>query len=201
MRFADRRKVTANIGTSLAHFNTLREQRSTLPKILSFRGPSRPRACPEQSRRESAFDVNCRFLTAKAVRNDRSMLYSLPTVVERSTNLVGTTVLAGTTVEERPFMAAQTRESQQVSFSSTAAGNGGPGEIRTPDLTVRSRSLYPTELRAPRDEFYYPRLPKAKASVPADRWARSRSPGNKQLQAKDPPVTFVISTTTAHPAQ
>ena len=25
---------------------------------------------------------------------------------------------------------------------------GGPGEIRTPDLTVRSRSLYPTELRA-----------------------------------------------------
>jgi hypothetical protein len=27
-------------------------------------------------------------------------------------------------------------------------GNGAPGEIRTPDLTVRSRSLYPTELRA-----------------------------------------------------
>ena len=27
--------------------------------------------------------------------------------------------------------------------------HGGPGEIRTPDLTVRSRSLYPTELRAP----------------------------------------------------
>jgi hypothetical protein len=27
---------------------------------------------------------------------------------------------------------------------------GGPGEIRTPDLTVRSRSLYPTELRAPK---------------------------------------------------
>src|SRR3954468_14958813 len=25
---------------------------------------------------------------------------------------------------------------------------GGPGEIRTPDLTVRSRSLHPTELRA-----------------------------------------------------
>ena len=28
--------------------------------------------------------------------------------------------------------------------------DGGPGEIRTPDLTVRSRSLYPTELRAPK---------------------------------------------------
>ena len=32
--------------------------------------------------------------------------------------------------------------------------NGAPGEIRTPDLTVRSRSLYPTELRAP-SIFYY----------------------------------------------
>ena len=28
--------------------------------------------------------------------------------------------------------------------------DGAPGEIRTPDLTVRSRSLYPTELRAPK---------------------------------------------------
>jgi hypothetical protein len=26
--------------------------------------------------------------------------------------------------------------------------DGAPGEIRTPDLTVRSRSLYPAELRA-----------------------------------------------------
>ena len=26
--------------------------------------------------------------------------------------------------------------------------NGGPGEIRTPDLLVRSQTLYPTELRA-----------------------------------------------------
>jgi hypothetical protein len=43
-------------------------------------------------------------------------------------------------------------------------GNGGPGEIRTPDLTVRSRSLYPTELRAPRDEFYY--LARQKRKLP-----------------------------------
>src|ERR1700688_3733629 len=28
--------------------------------------------------------------------------------------------------------------------------HGAPGEIRTPDLTVRSRSLYPAELRAQR---------------------------------------------------
>src|SRR5580658_10329789 len=27
--------------------------------------------------------------------------------------------------------------------------NGAPGEIRTPDLLVRSQTLYPTELRAP----------------------------------------------------
>jgi hypothetical protein len=26
---------------------------------------------------------------------------------------------------------------------------GAPGEIRTPDLLVRSQALYPTELRAP----------------------------------------------------
>lgn len=26
--------------------------------------------------------------------------------------------------------------------------NGAPGEIRTPDLLVRSQTLYPTELRA-----------------------------------------------------
>ena len=26
--------------------------------------------------------------------------------------------------------------------------NGGPGEIRTPDLLIRSQSLYPAELRA-----------------------------------------------------
>src|ERR1700688_1675117 len=47
----------------------------------------------------------------------------------------------------------------------TKAGNGGPGEIRTPDLTVRSRSLYPTELRAPRIEFYYPTRQKRKRLV------------------------------------
>ena len=28
--------------------------------------------------------------------------------------------------------------------------NGAPGEIRTPDLLVRSQALYPTELRAQR---------------------------------------------------
>ncbi len=28
------------------------------------------------------------------------------------------------------------------------ASVGAPGEIRTPDLAVRSRTLYPTELRA-----------------------------------------------------
>ena len=27
--------------------------------------------------------------------------------------------------------------------------NGAPGEIRTPDLLIRSQSLYPAELRAP----------------------------------------------------
>ena len=32
--------------------------------------------------------------------------------------------------------------------SAQEVGNGAPGEIRTPDLTVRSRSLYPAELRA-----------------------------------------------------
>ena len=31
-----------------------------------------------------------------------------------------------------------------------AGENGAPGEIRTPDLMVRSHALYPTELRAHR---------------------------------------------------
>jgi hypothetical protein len=48
-------------------------------------------------------------------------------------------------------------------LTDSGSGNGGPGEIRTPDLTVRSRSLYPTELRAPRDEFYYPICQKRKS--------------------------------------
>src|ERR1700722_18327586 len=30
-------------------------------------------------------------------------------------------------------------------------GDGAPGEIRTPDLLLRRQSLYPSELRAPRD--------------------------------------------------
>src|SRR4051812_48431964 len=35
----------------------------------------------------------------------------------------------------------------QVAINSVA-GNGAPGVIRTPDLLVRSQTLYPTELRA-----------------------------------------------------
>jgi hypothetical protein len=31
--------------------------------------------------------------------------------------------------------------------------NGAPGESRTPDLLVRSQTLYPAELRAPRVEI------------------------------------------------
>src|ERR1700738_11470 len=52
-----------------------------------------------------------------------------------------------------------------ASLGGINVGNGGPGEIRTPDLTVRSRSLYPTELRAPRKEFYYPARKKRKRYV------------------------------------
>jgi hypothetical protein len=34
--------------------------------------------------------------------------------------------------------------------------SGAPGEIRTPDLLIRSQSLYPTELRAqPHRAFHY----------------------------------------------
>src|SRR5271170_5029071 len=39
---------------------------------------------------------------------------------------------------------------------------GAPGEIRTPDLLVRSQALYPTELRARKGREYYhinPRVP------------------------------------------
>jgi hypothetical protein len=32
---------------------------------------------------------------------------------------------------------------------------GAPGEIRTPDLLVRSQALYPTELRARKGREYY----------------------------------------------
>ncbi len=55
---------------------------------------------------------------------------------------------------ELPTPAFEAQCSIQLSYGSglhKTAENvkyGAPGEIRTPDLTVRSRSLYPTELRA-----------------------------------------------------
>ena len=40
-------------------------------------------------------------------------------------------------------------------------GDGGRGRIRTPDLSVRSRMLYPTELRALRNVVAEPGFAKA----------------------------------------
>ncbi len=37
---------------------------------------------------------------------------------------------------------------KQIIYMGHPASVGAPGEIRTPDLAVRSRTLYPTELRA-----------------------------------------------------
>jgi hypothetical protein len=51
-------------------------------------------------------------------------------------------------VEERPFMARMLPDRGKRALARQWKIYGGPGEIRTPDLTVRSRSLYPTELRA-----------------------------------------------------
>src|SRR5438105_7935587 len=42
----------------------------------------------------------------------------------------------------------QSPDHGQVDFRRSAEGDGAPGEIRTPDLTLRRRSLYPAELRA-----------------------------------------------------
>ena len=36
----------------------------------------------------------------------------------------------------------------QLSYPATQKTNGVPGGVRTPDLLVRSQSLYPTELQA-----------------------------------------------------
>ena len=37
---------------------------------------------------------------------------------------------------------------RRTGYDSNLNLNGAPGEIRTPDLLVRSQTLYPTELRA-----------------------------------------------------
>ena len=53
---------------------------------------------------------------------------------------------------ELPTPAFEAQCSIQLSYGSRLRcyffRSGAPGEIRTPDLTVRSRSLYPAELRA-----------------------------------------------------
>lgn len=56
-------------------------------------------------------------------------------------------------------------------------GDGGRGRIRTPDLSVRSRMLYPTELRALKDVIAEPRFAKGAdhPSALTDRQASSRA--------------------------
>ena len=46
-------------------------------------------------------------------------------------------------------------EKKQADHQSACFDNGAPGEIRTPDRLVRSQVLYPTELRARRQERNY----------------------------------------------
>ncbi len=64
-------------------------------------------------------------------------------------------------VVEPPSGVRISADQKQGQKSGTWAGNaiGAPGEIRTPDLLVRSQALYPTELRAHRaiDNTYRPR--------------------------------------------
>ena len=43
--------------------------------------------------------------------------------------------------------------------------NGAPGEIRTPDLTLRRRSLYPAELRARNLRIHQESLPRGQAQL------------------------------------
>ena len=60
---------------------------------------------------------------------------------------------------ELPTPAFEAQCSIQLSYGSRLRcyffRGGAPGEIRTPDLTVRSRSLYPAELRALKCAFGY----------------------------------------------
>ncbi len=42
----------------------------------------------------------------------------------------------------------RSRESRKYKALESTDNYGAPGEIRTPDLVVRSHALYPTELRA-----------------------------------------------------
>jgi hypothetical protein len=45
--------------------------------------------------------------------------------------------------------------------------NGAPGEIRTPDLTLRRRSLYPAELRARKLRIHQESLLRRRAHSPS----------------------------------
>src|SRR5688572_13985023 len=57
---------------------------------------------------------------------------------------------AGNVCEKLPQTPANSRNHMAASSceSRKCLKNGAPGEIRTPDLMVRSHALYPTELRA-----------------------------------------------------
>ncbi len=64
-------------------------------------------------------------------------------------------------------------------------GFGAPGEIRTPDLVVRSHALYPTELRARRAVVY----PQPHFLVRVDLVFRTHCPNESRLsQWIDDPV-------------
>ena len=54
----------------------------------------------------------------------------------------------GQNVERSSVVRAQRKRGGQIVRTDCLKGNGAPGEIRTPDLLIRSQSLYPAELRA-----------------------------------------------------
>src|ERR1035438_248510 len=65
---------------------------------------------------------------------------------------------------ERPLLLLET--CQNSCLKSLRGVHGAPGEIRTPDLTLRRRSLYPAELRA--RSFSIPYFGSLRCSQPTD---------------------------------
>jgi hypothetical protein len=66
---------------------------------------------------------------------------AVPHQLEEAGEKVASVLLSGSILVAAPKTPAQSR-GQVIEL------NGAPGEIRTPDLLVRSQALYPTELRA-----------------------------------------------------
>src|SRR5262249_21699492 len=74
-------------------------------------------------------------------------------VVTRSTQRRRSVEQTSTNLPQSPGFEGRRDSERESKYLAVCELVGAPGEIRTPDLMVRSHALYPTELRARRCPF------------------------------------------------